>query len=935
MSILSLLLWSAGLCTGQAPAEFTVETPYAAWTFGADATTHRFVDKATGTDYAKQTPAPAPIARVLKDGKWSPATSANLDNDRLVLTFGDTGAKAVLRVKKLADYFEVEVLSFEGPGVTDFSFFEVPLNLQGILDEPFAFSMLALNLDTNCPILPGPSPRLEAVAYSRFGFQGARAAVIASPTPKLRDILKLAVKSAGPDMPQSDIGGPWALDAQINRGSYLFDFGKLTEDTADQWIATVQALGMNQIDFHTGTSLRFGDYVPNPKLFPNGRQSVKAVIDKLHAAGISAGLHTYAFFIAKDTPYITPVPDPRLGKDAVFTLASDLNAEATEVPVVETTENMSTRTDFFIQNSVTLQIDDELIIYKQVKKDAPYAFTECQRGAYGTHVAPHAKGAPIKHLKEMFGLFTPDADSTLLTEIAANTAAAFNECGFDMIYLDALDGESILAGGEWGWHYGSKFALEIAKRLNKPALFEMSTFHHHLWYIRARMGAWDCSQRAHDRNIDLHLAANQEGAGMMLPMNLGWWTVKTWDDGPFATQNDPTFPENVEYLMCKCLGAGMGFSLMGVNPETIQQIPAYQRLAPIFKEYETLRHANTVPESIKARLRTPRESFTLLKDAQFAPADYLKHKVTDDASARWTVANRFAAQPLRMRIEALMQVEPVDAPNGAVGEDFQAPGLITTAAENVTATSAVEPAPEGAPQGSGPWLRCAATNQRNAPTGAWTCLQRAYDPPQNWKDKQGLGVWVKGDGQGALLNLQLRSPEKTLYGGFGDHYITLDFTDWRYFELVEPDSEQIMNYQWPYGGGYGLYREYVDYSQVHTLSLWLNNLPPQKETACIVGAVHTLPLVKGKLTHPTLKIGEATVTFPIDIETGQYLECDATGQAVLYGPHGERLQDVKPEGAWPTLAPGDNTLTFTSQPVESRRPRARITINTQGSPLTP
>ncbi len=52
MSIVSWLVLAASVCAGEAPAEFTVETSHAAWTFGADAITRRFVDKASGIDYA-------------------------------------------------------------------------------------------------------------------------------------------------------------------------------------------------------------------------------------------------------------------------------------------------------------------------------------------------------------------------------------------------------------------------------------------------------------------------------------------------------------------------------------------------------------------------------------------------------------------------------------------------------------------------------------------------------------------------------------------------------------------------------------------------------------------------------------------------------------------------------------------------------------------
>jgi phosphotriesterase-related protein len=173
---------------------------------------------------------------------------------------------------------------------------------------------------------------------------------------------------------------------------------------------------------------------------------------------------------------VTPVPDPRLAKDATFTLAESLTSDTTAILVTESTQNMSTITGFFVRNSVTIQIDDELIIYKGISKEQPYAFTNCQRGAYSTKVASHKAGAKVHHLKECFGLFVPDPDSTLLEDVAASASNMYNECGFDMMYLDALDGEDILGGGENSWHYGSKFVFELWKRLKKPAIMEMSTY---------------------------------------------------------------------------------------------------------------------------------------------------------------------------------------------------------------------------------------------------------------------------------------------------------------------------------------------------------------------------------------------------------------------------------------------------------------------------
>ena len=243
---------------------------------------------------------------------------------------------------------------------------------------------------------------------------------------ELRSLMKEVV-AAAPDLPQSRIGGPWALDSSENFGSYLMTSG-ITEENVDEWIRLAQSLGMSQIDIHGGSCFRFGDCEPNPKMYPKGRASFKAVIDKLHAAGIQAGLHTYAFFIAKTSRWVSPVPDSRLAKDATFTLSEALPQSASAVPVDESTEKMSAITGFGVRNSATVQIDDELITYTGVSKTPPYAFTGCKRGACGTRVAAHAKGARVHHLRECFGLFVPDGDSTLLAEVAAETARMYNEC---------------------------------------------------------------------------------------------------------------------------------------------------------------------------------------------------------------------------------------------------------------------------------------------------------------------------------------------------------------------------------------------------------------------------------------------------------------------------------------------------------------------------
>ncbi|MBN2308930.1 MAG: hypothetical protein JXR94_08175 [Candidatus Hydrogenedentes bacterium] len=944
---LLLACFAVGLCltAAAAPAPEAAEPPadallfeneYVRYAIGPDGRNREFIDHASGTNYCDPAAMPA-FAHIQKAGQTHPATAVARDGERLSLTFDESGVTAVLTAHVAPHYLTFEVVSVEGEADA-LAFGTVRTTLQGTADEPFACCALALNLKTDVSEIPGPNRQLGATCYRRFGFEGAKVALIGCPQQELRPVLKEVV-AAAPDLPHSDIGGPWALDADAGRGSYLFDFGQITEETVDDWVPFVKSLGLNQIDFHTGRSLRFGDCRPHPDLFPRGRASVKAVIDKLHAGGIAAGLHTYAFFIAKDTPYVTPVPDPRLGKDASFTLAEAMTAESDVVPVVESTEAMSTTTGFFVRNSVTLQIGDELITYGDIQKEAPYAFTKCTRGACGTKVAAHAAGEKVYHLKECFGLFTPDADSTLLAEVAANTADTFNECGFDMIYLDALDGEDILGGRENSWHYGSKFVFEIANRLERPALFEMSTFHHHLWYVRARMGAWDHPSRWHKRFIDLHVAANRSRE-MFLPMNLGWWAVKTWSEGPQVTQIEPTYPDDIEYLMCKCLANDMGFALMGVNPGNIGDVPAYQRLAPIFQQYETLRHAGHFPESIKAKLREPGKEFTLEQgpdgDWQFRPIQYAKHKMhgVDGWSNAWTVTNPFGPQPARLRIEVLMSAAPYDSADGVAVEDFtDTEGAFTDRAAQPGVEATLAPSTDQVKAGSASGC-LSALSTRDTPNGAWCRIGRVFEPPLNLAGQQALGMWVYGDGQGELLNVQLRSPEHTTSGGLGDHYVVVDFTGWRYVELIEPEGGRIAEYAWPYGGAYATYRECVDYGQIKRVNLWYNNLPKEKRVTCYLSPIRAVPLVKAKLANCRVTIDGRTLVLPGEAESGSYIEFNSMSDCKLYGPKGELIREMVPEGEQPVLEAGENAVSFDCDVPEGMSARAYVTVISQGEPLT-
>jgi len=932
----------------EADRPIELENQYVKHVIRADGANSAFIDKQSGTDYCDHQRI-VKFARLKKAGKEYAATQATYADGKLQVHFGESGVTVVIGVAAEKRYFTFEVLSVSDAAVEELVFLDVALNSPGSLADKFQACTLALNIKTDINDLPGPSRRLLAACFPRPGLVGAKAAILGCPPGELRNVMKEAVRAAK-DLPQTDRGGPWALDSAANRGSYLIDYpGSISEKNVDKWIATAKGIGAKQIDFHTGHTLRFGDYEPDAAIYPKGLDSLKAVIAKLHAAGIAAGLHTYAFYVAKNSKWVTPVPDQRLGKAATFTLVSALIETDKTLTVAETTKEMSTLTGFQVRNSVTLQIDDELITYSGINKEPPYAFTGCQRGAHGTKAAKHEPATKVHHLKECFGLFTPDGDSTLFEEVADRTAEVYNTCGFDMIYLDALDGADVL--GHWpnGWkYYAAKFVYRLGQGLKQPAIMEMSTFDHHLWFARSRVGAWDAPSKGYKRFIDQHFLENKNSRQNLLPANLGWWCIFDWA----PKDRIRTFSDDLEYLMCKAIAGDHSLSwLMGFEPETFEKSYNARRLGALVKQYEELRLANYFPPAVREKLGAPDSDFTLEKTAagqwQFRPVRHDVHKVLglDENSNRWKVDNKFHKQPLKVRIEALLSMSLYEG-NGEVLATFAATNEFSQvqAAEGVSCSLQSVSTPVKAGAASGCFV---AKSDKTNTFCAWAMADKKFSKPVSLLEK-GFGVWIHGDGKGEVLNFQWRAPEH-LSGGLSEHYTVIDFTGWRYFEFVEPESDRLMDYGWPYlyanpdkefGSAESIQRFnrfagtfWVDYGKLDSLKLWYNHLPQGQEVKCYLSPIKALPHIKAKLVNPSIEIGGQTITLPTTLESGSYLEFRSQTDCKVYDAKGELIGEIKPQGNVPQLEPGNNAVRFSYDVSPGASARANVTIISQDDTL--
>ena len=900
-----------------------------------------FIDKATGTDYLDSSRNTNAFS-ITAGEKAFEVNSIVLKGKHLQLSFDKEEVFVELLIKDNERGIAFEILKVNGD-IESINFLNIPLNLKGMPNDEFAACALSMNLQTRVKQLPALQTHLWASCYQRFGMEGSKITLVGVPEkdilPSIREVMK-----GNKDIPYSTAGGAWAKESEEGHGSYLFNYGDLTEETVDDWIEMCSNVGFDQIDSHGGHQINnegecsffmFGSFELNKENFPDGWDSFKRINAKLHEAGISHIFHTYAFFISKISKYITPVPHEDLAYFSSFTLAEPFGLEDSTLVVNESTENISTITGVLVKNSRILKLGNELIEFEGVTNTPPYKFTGCKRGLHGTRVTPHEVNENAYHLKEMFGLFLPDPDSELFVEIARNHAKIVNENNFDGIYLDAIDGINILDGWENSWYYGAKFITEIVKALDHPVGMEMSAMEHHYWHYRSRFEAWDSPVRGHKRFLDIHLASINKG--LLLPLHLGWWENFTFA----PPQTEATFSDDIEYLCSKMIGYNAGLSLLGgVEEKEIKENPAFQRLNALIKQYEELRQKDYFVEEIKELLRQPGKEFSLYRisndEWNFKPVVYEKHKVTglDHPTATWTVNNELDSQPIKLRIESLMSVKPYNDPFAIILTDFSKPMDFMNERSADGVTGQIIRSKENVITGEPGGLFSAHSTGESQQNGTYLNMEKTFMPLLDLNNNQALGLWIKGDGSGQILNISLRSPVHISFGARGDHIIPIDFVGWKYFELVEIESSKSYYYSWgKFTSVYDYFRNHVDFGVIEKVQLWYNQLPSDKEVRTVIGPLKALPMVSGFIENPTVTIGGETIVFPVKIESGMYLEFLSLDDCKLYGSKGEILAEVKPEGYIPNLIQGNNEISFSGKGSSKVNTRVQVTVISEDDPL--
>ncbi len=856
------------------------------------------------------------VSARLKDGRVTTARKATFADGALTFTFPHGQGQAVVDVKTEGDFFTFTLRSLTLPEVTELSFVNLPVTptkyygtmANMLSDDEDAVCLRGYELPVEMRILGNPSS-LRVWTTEEHGLTGWSAGLAAGPKSDIPAMLRAMGEASG--APVSKLGGPWALGAEANRGSYLF--ANLSLASVDDWISLARRGGFTHIHLH-GWWNTLGHYDIREAYYPRGMEDFKEAVNRIHAAGLKVGIHTLTGCIEPRDSWVTPEASPDLIATDSYTLAKPLGPEDTVVWVNEKPSDQHDVVFTYSSRGNVLRIGSELVQYTEVSHTPPYAFKGCTRGAFKTNVAEHAVGEKVDYLLQHYIAFYPKPGSPLAEELADQIANVFNDAGLDQIYFDGSEG------------MGSRYAIDymrhaIFKRLKGEVLSEASAHGAHNWWFHSRLGAWDHAVWAAKRFHDKHIAtAEKYRLTDLLEPQLGWWAPRK--PSPLARGH---FLDEMEYFAGKNLGIDGAMSVQGVHVSTRPESYHIERQFTLLGWHEHLRLARYFDEATTKRVSVPGDEFRLRQEKdgtwRFTPVTMDAHRISalGNDSEKWTSANAHAEQPLTTRIETLYAVAPYDSDERKIVTDYTdlADFQQSTASPKIKLQVSAETEDT---KGGERNLRLRAENKTDSREGAWARTGLRFEAP--YRDL------------GDTAAVELSSPREYMHGQ-SDHYVTLDFKGWRYVELLlrERDVERMTDYQWPYGSGYGIYRSPVNMKHMSELQIYLNDVPAGGAAEVVIGPIVTLPVLPTELKNPSLTVNGQKLVVPVTLQSGQFLEIESDSGCVHYDEAGELLQRIALATAVPVIRSGDNELIFDCEKPDGFSARAEVTVSAFDAPF--
>jgi hypothetical protein len=182
-----------------------------------------------------------------------------------------------------------------------------------------------------------------------------------------------------------------------------------------------------------------------------------------------------------------------------------------------------------------------------------------------------------------------------------------------------------------------------------------------------------------------------------------------------------------------------------------------------------------------------------------------------------------------------------------------------------------------------------------------------------------------------LLNIQPETPRE--YGhSLAEHYVTLDFTGWRDFEmpLRERDAARYCDYEWPYKGYAVVFHRLINGKHVSAVNFYLNEIPAGGKAEAEVSDIVFVPLRQLQGVRSEVVINGKSLAVPFEMQSGDFAELE-DGVWTLYSPDGDPMRRVFSPDSVVLLQSGVNEVVCRARGKDGTRSRMEVTIFAVGA----
>ncbi|HBE42528.1 MAG TPA: hypothetical protein DDW27_15270, partial [Bacteroidales bacterium] len=360
-----------------------------------------------------------------------------------------------------------------------------------------------------------------------------------------------------------------------------------------------------------------GNYDVFRKEYPDGKTDLKAMLDKIKAAGITPGCHFLHSHIGRDSRYVTPIPDHRLNLLRIFTLKRPLSKTDTTIYVEQNPANST-----MAKGRRVLKLGTELISYKGYTTEPPYMFYGCERGIDETTINAQPAGF-------MFGLLDVsefgatsvyiDQYSDLQDEVADYIADLW-DAGFEFLYFDGSEGVNPPF-----WYHVSGAQYRVYSKLDpEPVFAEGAAKTHFSWHMLTGGNAFDVfpPEKLKEETLKHPFREAPRMQDNFTRLNFGWLGYRLPGESTIGTQ-----PDQLEFVTSKAAAWDCPVSIHA-NPATLAKHPRTADNFEVFRRWEEVRAKKWLTEEQKLMLRKPDQEFTLLlnekNEFELVPCDQIK-----------------------------------------------------------------------------------------------------------------------------------------------------------------------------------------------------------------------------------------------------------------------------------------------------------------------